>query len=52
MRKQEHRGNAFGDVEQRDRNRILPAEDPVDVGGAEVPGAVFAEVDPPPQFAE
>src|SRR5258706_14858765 len=48
MRKDEYRQGALGDVDQRDRNRVFPTEDPIDVGRAEVLRAMFAQVDPPP----
>src|SRR2546422_9284568 len=42
---------ALRDVEQRDGNRVLPADYPVDVGGAQVLGTVLSQVDPPPHLA-
>ena len=51
FREQQHGDRALGDVEQRHGNRVLPSENPVDVGGAEVLRAVLAEIDPPPQLA-
>jgi len=51
MRKQQDRHGAFGDVEQRDGNRVLPAQNAIDVSGAEVLRAMVAQVDPAPELA-
>ena len=50
-RKEEHRDGALGDVEQGNGDRVLPAENPVDVGRAQILGAVLAQVDAPPHLA-
>src|SRR5262249_21245894 len=42
---QPHRHGTFRGVEQPHWNRVLPPEDPVDVGGAKVPASLLSEVD-------
>src|SRR5258706_12445188 len=51
MRKDEYRQGALGDVEQRDGDRVFPAEDAVDVRRAEIVRSVLAQVDSAPQLA-
>src|SRR5262245_65713496 len=49
-RREKDRHDSLGDVEQRHRNRVFPAENAVDIGRAEVPGAVLTQIDPPSQL--
>ena len=41
----QHRDDALGDIDQRGRNCVLPAENPVEIGGAEVAAAVLPKID-------
>ncbi len=41
----QHRDGALGDVDEADRNRVLPAEHSIEVGGAEIPAAVLPKID-------
>ena len=50
-REEQHRDRSLGDVEEADRDGVLPAEHPVQVGGAEIPAAVLPQVDPLEQLA-
>ena len=42
---QQDRNGTLGNVEQRDRDGVLPSENPVEIGGAEIAAAVLSEID-------
>ena len=43
--KDEDGNGTLGDIEQRDRDRILPPQHPVEIRRTEVAAAVFSQID-------
>ena len=48
----ENRDGTLGDIDCGGWNRVFPAQDPIEVGGAEVPAAVLAKIDSGKESAE